>query len=69
MVKDAVSGALIQKDARSEMQLNAVAFDDVRVRAKMVAAGACFTCAVRTDGGVTCWGSNYQGQSALPPGW
>jgi serine/threonine protein kinase/alpha-tubulin suppressor-like RCC1 family protein len=35
-------------------------------RARAVAAGSDFTCALGLDGLVTCWGSNYRGQLGVP---
>ena len=35
---------------------------------KAVSAGGAHTCAIRTDGTVTCWGDNAHGQADPPPG-
>jgi hypothetical protein len=35
---------------------------------KALAAGANFTCGLKQDGGVSCWGGNGQGQPTPKPG-
>ena len=34
----------------------------------MIDAGFAHTCAIRTDGTLSCWGSNGNGQTSPPPG-
>ena len=47
-------------------QTSSGAIPDGRGRVVALAAGGYHTCAVRTNGSVTCWGSNWAGESTAP---
>src|SRR4051812_37858246 len=40
----------------------------IRSLSQVLDAGEIHTCALKTDGSVTCWGDNSTGQTAVPPG-
>ena len=53
------------KDTQSSMEISVVTVGEV-AGVMVVDAGTIHTCGLKTDGRISCWGSNYWGQSAPP---